>query len=60
MASPSCFKSLIQSPLVKTLVIGLLIFLLQIPITRIDQLVWERSHHFKGVSSEITDKWGGE
>jgi inner membrane protein len=49
-----------KSPLLRVLLIGFLILLLQIPIAMIDGLIAERRETRDDVMQEVTDKWGRE
>ncbi|OZG74717.1 cell envelope integrity protein CreD [Hahella sp. CCB-MM4] len=53
-------ERLTGSPLAKALMVAFLILLLQIPVSQVEDLIWERANRYDSVVSEITDKWGGE
>jgi len=48
-----------QSQLLRVLLIGFLVLLLQIPIAMIDSLIGERTARHSEAVEEITGKWGG-
>jgi len=52
-------NSLLNSPLIKCLGIGLLILVLQVPLWFIDSLAHERQRRRQEAVSDITARWGG-
>ncbi len=52
-------QSIRSSHLPKILLIGFLVLLLQIPITKIRGMIREREQTRSGAVREVTDKWGG-
>ena len=54
----SISESLRNSHLIKVLLIGFLILLLQIPIAMVRQIIRERQSTRDGAVQEVTAKWG--